>query len=47
MTEYTGDGFMAPRNPAGKAMGNCFVVIQAQGGNWVRVDPAGGGFVNC
>jgi ABC-type branched-subunit amino acid transport system substrate-binding protein len=47
MTEYTGDGFMAPRNPVAKAMGNCFVIIRAEGGNWVRVEPAGGGFINC
>jgi ABC-type branched-subunit amino acid transport system substrate-binding protein len=46
-TEYTGDGFMAPRNPPGKQMGNCFVVIRAEGGQWVRTEPAGGGFVNC
>lgn len=47
MTEYTGDGFMAPRNPAGKQMGDCFVIVRAEGGDWSRVEPAGGGFVNC
>ena len=47
MTEYTGDGFMAPRDPVAKQMGNCFAIIRAEGGRWVRVEPAGGGFVNC
>ena len=46
-SEFTAEGFAAPRNPAGKQMGNCFVVVRAQGGRWVRADPAGGGFVNC
>jgi ABC-type branched-subunit amino acid transport system substrate-binding protein len=45
--EYTGDGFMAPRNPAAKRMGNCFAIVRAEGGRWVRAEPAGGGFVNC
>ena len=45
-TEYTGDGFMAPRNPPAKTMGDCFVVIQIQGGQWSRVEPATG-FLNC
>jgi ABC-type branched-subunit amino acid transport system substrate-binding protein len=46
MTEYTGDGFMAPRNPAGKTMGNCFAVVGVENGAWTRIDPAAG-FVNC
>lgn len=41
-TEYTGDGFMAPRNPAAKTMGNCFLVVTVTGGVWTRVDPASG-----
>ena len=34
-------------NPAGKTMGNCFVIIRAEGGQWRRVEPAESGFVNC
>ena len=45
-TDYTGDGFLAPRNPPAKAIGNCFVVITVEGGAWRRVEPAAG-FVNC
>ncbi len=46
-TEYTGDGFMAPRNPAAKTMGNCFAIVTIENGQWRRLDPAGGGFINC
>lgn len=42
MTEYDGDGFVAPRNPAAKLVGDCFAVITVQGGAWRRVDPASG-----
>jgi ABC-type branched-subunit amino acid transport system substrate-binding protein len=43
---YTGDGFMAPRNPPAKVLGDCFVVITVEGGAWRRVEPASG-FLNC
>jgi len=45
-TEYTGDGFMAPRNPAAKTMGNCFAIVGVENGQWRRLDPASG-FINC
>jgi ABC-type branched-subunit amino acid transport system substrate-binding protein len=45
-TEYTGDGFMAPRNPPAKTLGDCFVVIGVRNGAWTRLEPASG-FVNC
>jgi ABC-type branched-subunit amino acid transport system substrate-binding protein len=43
---YTGEGFMAPRNPPAKVLGDCFVVITVEGGAWRRVEPASG-FLNC
>jgi ABC-type branched-subunit amino acid transport system substrate-binding protein len=45
-TEYTGDGFMAPRNPAAKQMGNCFAMVGIDDGAWHRIDPQSG-FINC
>lgn len=45
-TAYTGDGFMAPRNPPAKTLGDCFVVIGVRNGAWARIEPASG-FLNC
>ena len=45
-TAYTGNGFMAPRNPPAKVLGDCFVVITVENGAWRRVEPASG-FLNC
>jgi len=41
-TNYTGGGFLAPRNPPAKQMGECFAVITVEGGQWRRVEPAEG-----
>lgn len=41
-TDYTGNGFLAPRNPPAKQMGECFAVITVEGGQWRRVEPATG-----
>nr|MBA2281109.1 ABC transporter substrate-binding protein [Acidimicrobiia bacterium] len=46
LTEYTGDGFLAPRNPAGKVTGNCFAIVGVRNGQWQRIEPAAG-FLNC
>ena len=43
---YSGDGFLAPRNPPAKVLGECFAVITVDGGAWRRVEPATG-FLNC
>ncbi|HET7719275.1 MAG TPA: ABC transporter substrate-binding protein, partial [Acidimicrobiales bacterium] len=45
-TGYSGDGFLAPRDPPGKSVGNCFAVITVENGAWRRVEPAQG-FINC
>jgi ABC-type branched-subunit amino acid transport system substrate-binding protein len=45
-TSYSGDGFLAPRNPPAKVLGDCFAVITVEGGAWRRVEPASG-FLNC
>lgn len=45
-TAFTADGFLAPRNPPGKAMGECFAVITVEGGQWRRIEPATG-FLGC
>jgi hypothetical protein len=33
---------MAPRNPAGKKIGDQFLVVKVQGGKWVRQFPDAG-----
>jgi hypothetical protein len=46
ITDFDADGLLAPRNPSAKTIGNCFVVVTVEGGEWKRVDPESG-FVNC
>jgi ABC-type branched-subunit amino acid transport system substrate-binding protein len=45
-TDYSGDGFLAPRNPPGKQPSPCFAIVGVRNGQWQRIDPASG-FINC
>jgi ABC-type branched-subunit amino acid transport system substrate-binding protein len=42
LTAFDAHGFMAPRNPAGKKIGDQFLVVKVQGGKWVRQFPDAG-----
>ncbi|MGH9139448.1 MAG: ABC transporter substrate-binding protein, partial [Acidimicrobiales bacterium] len=46
MTSFDADGLLSPRNPVAKAVGDCFVVVTVEGGQWRRVAPPSG-FINC
>jgi ABC-type branched-subunit amino acid transport system substrate-binding protein len=41
-TTFDAHGFLAPRNPAGKKIGDQFVVVTVKGGKWVRQFPESG-----
>lgn len=41
-TDYDAGGLLAPFNPAGKVLSQCFVIVEARGGQWQRVHPASG-----
>ncbi len=43
-TDYDAGGLLAPFDPAGKAASPCFMIVEAQGGRWVRLDPPDQGF---
>ena len=42
MTEYTATASSRPATPPARTIGNCFVVITVEGGEWRRVEPASG-----
>jgi hypothetical protein len=42
-TNYQSD-YVAPINPAQKKTPNCFLVVEVQGGKWVKIHPSGSGF---
>jgi ABC-type branched-subunit amino acid transport system substrate-binding protein len=41
-TQYTGNGLVAPINPAQKKLTTCFHVIAVKGGKWTKESPAKG-----
>ncbi len=42
MSAFDAHGLLSPRNPAGKSIGNQFMVTEVQNGQWVRTYPASG-----